>query len=38
MLDALAEPVRSKLVDAWLADHQATFGPFDEYELRALAA
>jgi hypothetical protein len=24
-------------VDAWLADHQATYGNFDENELRRLA-
>lgn len=36
--DALAGWLRSKLVDAWLAEHQANHGPFDEDELRELAA
>jgi hypothetical protein len=36
--DALAGWLRSKLVDAWLAEHQANYGPFDEDELRELAA
>jgi hypothetical protein len=30
--------MRGRLVDAWLAEHQATPGAFDEDELRALAA
>ena len=38
----VAEPLtgwmRGRLVDAWLAAHQATHGSFDEDELRALAA
>jgi predicted transcriptional regulator len=29
---------RSRLVDAWLAEHQATQGAFEEDELLALAA
>ena len=36
--DALAGWLRSRLVDAWLAEHQANHGAFDEDELRALAA
>lgn len=36
--DALALWLRGRLVDAWLAEHEATFGAFDEDELRALAA
>jgi hypothetical protein len=35
--DALASWMRGRLVDAWLAEHQATHGPFDEEELQALA-
>ncbi len=35
--DALAAWVRGRLVDVWLADHQATHGAFDEDELRMLA-
>lgn len=35
--DALAAWVRGRLVDVWLAEHQATHGVFDEDELRALA-
>jgi post-segregation antitoxin (ccd killing protein) len=35
--DALAAWVRGQLVDAWLAEHQATHGPFGEEELRVLA-
>lgn len=34
---ALAGWVRGRLVDAWLAEHQATHGSFDEADLRALA-
>lgn len=30
--DALAAWVRGQLVDAWLAEHQATHGPFGEDE------
>jgi hypothetical protein len=30
--------MRGRLVDAWLAEHQAVHGAFDEDELRALAA
>lgn len=36
--DALVEWLRSRLVDAWLVEHQACHGAFDENELRALAA
>lgn len=35
--DALAGWVRGRLVDEWLAEHQAAHGAFDEDELRALA-
>jgi Arc/MetJ-type ribon-helix-helix transcriptional regulator len=35
--DALAGWLRSRLIDAWLAEHQETHGAFDEDELRALA-
>jgi Arc/MetJ-type ribon-helix-helix transcriptional regulator len=35
--DALAGWLRSRLVDAWLAEHQENHGAFDEDELRALA-
>lgn len=34
---ALAAWVRGQLVDAWLAEHQAAYGAFDEGELRTLA-
>jgi hypothetical protein len=36
--DALTAWVRGRLVDAWLLDHQAERGTFDEAELQALAA
>lgn len=36
--EALGEWLRGRLVDAWLAEHQATHGVFDETELQALAA
>ncbi len=36
--DALTAWLRGRLVDAWLAEHQAEHGAFDEDELRALAA
>ena len=36
--DALASWLRSRLVDAWLTEHQIAFGRFDEEELRSLAA
>lgn len=36
--DALANWLRSRLVDAWLAEHQENHGAFGEDELRALAA
>lgn len=36
--DALAAWLRSRMVDAWLAEHQASQGAFDEGELRELAA
>jgi len=35
---ALEAWVRGRLVDAWLADHQAAFGAFDEAELQRIAA
>lgn len=35
--EALAAWTRGRLVDEWLADHQDTYGAFDEGELRALA-
>lgn len=35
---ALTGWLRGRLVDAWLAEHQATHGAFDEDELRQLAA
>lgn len=34
---ALAAWVRGQLVDAWLTEHQAAHGAFDEDELRDLA-
>lgn len=36
--EALTGWLRARLVDAWLAEHQAEHGSFDEDELRALAA
>lgn len=36
--DALAAWLRSRLVDTWLIDHQATHGDFSEDELRTLAS
>lgn len=36
--NALAGWLRARLVDTWLAEHQASHGAFDEDELRALAA
>lgn len=36
--DALALWLRGRLVDAWLAEHEATFGAFSEAELQALAS
>jgi len=36
--DALSVWLRGRLIDAWLAEHEATFGAFDEAELQALAA
>lgn len=36
--EALAGWLRGRLVDAWLAEHQAEHGPFDEAELQTLAA
>jgi predicted transcriptional regulator len=36
--EALTGWLRGRLVDAWLAEHQARQGEFDENELRALAA
>ncbi|MDQ3153181.1 MAG: hypothetical protein M3R63_16185 [Actinomycetota bacterium] len=35
---ALTGWLRARLVDAWLAEHQAEQGTFDEGELQALAA
>lgn len=35
---ALEGWLRGRLVDAWLAEHQARMGAFTEEELRALAA
>lgn len=35
--EALSAWTRGRLVDEWLADHQAAYGEFDEDELRALA-
>jgi len=35
---ALTGWLRARLVDAWLAEHQAEQGTFDESELQALAA
>jgi predicted transcriptional regulator len=35
--EALAGWLRSRLVDAWLAEHQKVHGVFDEQELRTLA-
>ncbi|MGH3821815.1 MAG: hypothetical protein ACRDRA_03065 [Pseudonocardiaceae bacterium] len=36
--EALAGWLRGRLVDAWLAEHQAEHGAFTEDELRELAA
>lgn len=36
--DALSAWTRGRLVDAWLEEHQAACGAFDEDELRRLAA
>ena len=36
--EALTGWMRGRLVDAWLAEHQAEHGTFDEAELRELAA
>jgi hypothetical protein len=36
--DALTGWMRSRLVDAWLVEHQEKHGAFDEDELRELAA
>jgi hypothetical protein len=35
--DALVAWMRGRLVDAWLAEHQAVHGAFSEDELKALA-
>jgi len=35
--EALIGWMRGRLVDAWLAEHRATHGEFDENELRGLA-
>ena len=36
--EAITGWMRGRLVDAWLAEHQAAYGAFSEEELRALAA
>ena len=36
--EALSPWLRGRLVDAWLAEHEAEFGPFEEAELQELAA
>ena len=36
--EALSAWLRGRLVDAWLAEHEAEFGPFEEAELQELAA
>jgi predicted transcriptional regulator len=36
--EALTGWMRGRLIDAWLAEHQAAHGAFSEEELRALAA
>ncbi len=36
--EALTRWLRGRLVDAWLAEHQAEHGAFTEEELRELAA
>jgi hypothetical protein len=36
--EALTDWMRGRLIDAWLAEHQAAHGEFAEDELRALAA
>ncbi|MGH3163282.1 MAG: hypothetical protein ACRDOC_15480 [Streptosporangiaceae bacterium] len=36
--EALTGWLRGRLVDIWLAEHQAEHGPFGEAELQALAA
>ncbi len=35
--DAVESWLRTRLVDGWLADHEAAHGEFDEAELRSLA-
>ena len=35
--DALRTWARGRVVDRWLAEHQAEFGPLEEGELRAIA-
>lgn len=35
---ALEAWLRGRLVDVWLAEHEAEFGPFDEAELQRIAA
>jgi hypothetical protein len=35
---ALTSWLRGRLVDAWLAEHEAEFGAFDEVELAQIAA
>jgi predicted TIM-barrel fold metal-dependent hydrolase len=36
--DALESWLRGRLVDTWLAEHEAEFGAFDEAELEEIAA
>ncbi len=36
--DALATWLRGRLVDSWLAEHEAAYGAFAEEELQAIAA
>jgi hypothetical protein len=38
VVDALAAWLRGRLVDAWIAEHEAEFGPFGEAELQQIAA
>lgn len=38
MAEVRADSMRARLVDAWLAEHEATHGESDENELRTPAA